>query len=291
MKIELIEIKLNMPGFNGFIGPWVCRDDINFIVDVGPANTSDQLIRSLRSMGVDRLDLILLTHIHIDHAGALADILKHYPTARVVCHENGLKFLVDPSKLWEGSLKVLGETARIYGEPKPAQTEMLTPHTLSREPDLLIIETPGHAPHHLSFSYKKHLFAGEAGGNYFRIGDTEYIRPATPPRLFLDVFLSSLDRMIALENQPIFYAHFGRATDSRQILSRFREQVLRWRRIIHEEIGQGETDLVQRCLARLLETDADLRGFDKMDADQQAREKTFLVNSINGFIGFLQENP
>lgn len=289
MDIKLIEIKQDMPGFNGFLGSWVCRDSINFLVDVGPANTAGRLIDSLTSMGLYRIDFILITHIHIDHAGALADLLEQYPMARVICHEKGMKFLMDPSKLWKGSLEVLGDTAKGYGPPKPVRKEKLVPHTQLIVPDLTVIETPGHAAHHLSFGYKKHLLAGEAGGNYFLINDTEYLRPATPPRFFFKVFLNSLDRLIALENQTICYAHFGVGEGSHRLLNRFRDQLFRWKEIIFELVKKGDQDLVERCMDALLENDPELAAFNDMDPDLQKREKIFLNNSINGFIEFFKE--
>lgn len=289
MEIRLIEIKQDMPGFNGFLGSWVCQDDIIFVVDVGPANTADRLIASLASMGLKRIDFVLLTHIHIDHAGALADLLEHYPMARVICHEKGIKFLVDPSKLWAGSLAVLGETAKGYGQPRSVKESVLIPHTNSSFPGLKVIETPGHAVHHLSFSYKNHLFAGEAGGNYFQLGNVEYLRPATPPRFFLNVFTESLDRLLALGDQTICYAHFGMARGSHQLLNRFRDQLLHWKDIIFDEVQKGDEDLIDRCLRVLLEEDAELMAFHEMDPDMQKREKFFLTNSINGFVGFCKE--
>jgi len=288
MNIRLIEIKQDMPGFNSFLGSWVCQDDINFLVDVGPANSVGRLIDALVSLGLDRIDFILLTHIHIDHAGGLSEILEHYPMASVICHEKCIKFLVDPSKLWIGSLDVLGDTARGYGKPKPVKEERLIPHTQSNLTDLMVIETPGHALHHLSFSYQKNLFVGEAGGNYFLINDIEYLRPATPPRFFFDVFMKSLEHLLALEDQTICYAHFGIAEGSHRLLNRFRDQLFRWKKLIHKQVQKGDEDLLNKCMDALLEKDPDLAAFNKMDPDSQKRERIFLANSINGFIGFFK---
>lgn len=289
MDIKQIEIKQDMPGFNGFLGTWVCQDDINFLVDVGPANTSDRLIDALASMGLERIDFVLITHIHIDHAGALSELLKHYPMARVICHEKGIRFLVDPSKLWEGSLAVLGETAKGYGPPAPVIEDRLVPHTKISIPDLTVIETPGHAAHHLSFTYKNKLFAGEAGGNYFLINGAEYLRPATPPRFFFKVFLNSLDRLLALENQTICYAHFGIAEDSHRLLNKFRDQLFLWKELVFAQFQKGDSDLLNRCMDALLEKDPELAAFKEMGPNIQKREKIFLTNSINGFIGFFRE--
>lgn len=284
----LIEIKQKIPGYDHFIGSWVCRGDINLVVDVGPANSVGRLIETLMEMNIKRVDYVLVTHIHIDHAGGLGGFLEHFPKARVVCHEKGIRHLVDPSKLWEGSQKVLGEIAEAYGCPQAVKEEMCIPHAQARIKNLTVIETPGHAPHHLSFSYGGNLFAGEAGGNYFSVLDTDYLRPATPPRFFLKNFLESVDRLMALEDQHICYAHFGDAQNSRRMLKRFRAQIFRWKELIQKEMSAGSDDLMMRCVNSLLEKDPDLKAFKFMEPDTQNRERFFVANSVRGYIEFLQ---
>ncbi len=290
MKEVLIEIKQDRPGFDSFFGTWVCQDDLNIIIDVGPANTAGRLLDSLLAMGIDRVDYVLLTHIHIDHAGGLADLLAHYSMAKVVCHEKAIEHLIDPSKLWAGSLKAIGKIAEMYGPPRPVSRERLIPHTECKIKGLTVIETPGHAIHHLCFNYKDRLFAGEAGGNYLIVGDMEYLRPATPPRFFLDICLKSLYRLLELKDQPICYAHFGKGESSHRLLKIFRDQLMLWNKIIHEEIVRGNKDLILRCRDKLLENDTNLKAFNKMDGDIQKRELFFMENAIKGFVGYLGEN-
>ena len=258
------------------------------VVDVGPANSVGGLIETLMEMNIKRVDYVLVTHIHIDHAGGLGGFLEHFPKARVVCHEKGIRHLVDPSRLWEGSQKVLGEIAEAYGCPQAVKEEMCIPHAKARIINLAVIETPGHAPHHLSFSYGGNLFAGEAGGNYFSVLDTDYLRPATPPRFFLKNFLESVDRLMALEDQHICYAHFGDAQNSRRMLKRFRAQIFRWKELIQKEMSAGSDDLMMRCVNSLLEKDPDLKAFKFMEPDTQNRERFFVANSVRGYIEFLQ---
>ncbi len=235
MKPELIEIEQPLPGFNRFIGSWLCRDRADapvLLVDPGPARSAPRLLAALDRLGADRIDYILITHIHIDHAGGLAALLDRYPMAMGICHEKAMPFLADPAKLWEGSEAVLGDVARMYGRPAPVDPDRLLPHPKAGVPGLDILETPGHAVHHLSVSYGGCLFAGEAGGTYMALPDGDYLRPATPPRFFMASYLESLDRLISLDNQPVYCGHFGRAADSRKMLARFRERLLRWEVII-----------------------------------------------------------
>ncbi|UCD86744.1 MAG: MBL fold metallo-hydrolase [Desulfobacterales bacterium] len=284
----LVEIKQRIPGFDRFIGSWIYQGEINFVVDVGPANSVNNLIQALLHMNMARVDYVLLTHIHIDHAGGLGQFLQHFPTARVVCHDKTVRHLVDPSRLWKGSRMVLGEIAEAFGSPKAVKGELCIPHTQADIKGLVVIESPGHAPHHLSFSYAGNLFAGEAGGNYYSFQDMDYLRPATPPRCFLNVFLRSVDKLMALDDQHMRYAHFGDAPNSHQMLKRFRAQILRWKEIVQKEMSTGSYNLVARCMDRLLEQDPDLKAFEFMDPDTQNRERFFMANSVRGYIEFLQ---
>jgi len=289
MNPILIEIKQDRPGFDHFIGAWVCKGDINIIIDVGPANSVNRLIESLIAMDLDRVDFILLTHIHIDHAGGLADFLDHFPMAKVICHSKGIRHLVEPSKLWAGSRTALGEIADFYGPIKPVQREMLIPHTDVGIDGLEIIETPGHATHHLSFIYQGDLFVGEAGGNYFIVHEKEYLRPATPPIFSLEESLKGIDLLLAEEDHPICYAHFGKAKSSHRLLHRFRNQLIQWNEIIKEEMCTGQRHIVERSIERLLEKDPNIKAFEAMEPEIRNRERFFLTNSVRGYVGFLQE--
>ncbi len=289
MEEVLIGIEQSRRGLEEFIGVWLCEGEYNVIFDVGPANTAGRLIESLEQLGIKKLDYVFITHIHIDHAGALAQVLNHFPGAKAICFNKGIDHIVDPGKLWQGSLKVLGDLAEVYGAPKPVKVERIIPHNEFKMKDLQIIETPGHAPHHLSFSYKGRLFSGEAAGNYLMVNGKDYLRPATPPRFFLDTFLSSVDRLLSLTDQPICYAHFGKAQSSHRQLNRFREQILFWKELIGEEMGRGDDGIVDRCVERLIREDKNLEAFFEMDQYCQERERTFVANAVKGFVGYFRE--
>ncbi|MGD8441847.1 MAG: MBL fold metallo-hydrolase [Desulfobacterales bacterium] len=285
---KLIEIKQKLPGFNKFIGAWFYSGDINFVVDVGPANSVFRLIEVLTEMKVETVDYVFLTHIHIDHAGGLARFLAHFPMAKVICHEKGIKHLVDPEKLWEGSAKVLGEIAELYGRLSPVEENYFISQHNAPNKDIVVIETPGHAPHHLSFVYNGYLFVGEAGGNYLNVRGKDYLRPATPTRFHLTTFLNSIETLSQLEDMQICYAHFGKADSSHEMLKRIRDQILNWEKIICRERSSDANDLMERCVKRLLSEDPELNAFQHLKSMVQKRELFFIQNSIRGYLQYLE---
>ena len=179
---QLFRITLSPPldGFGDFIAAWLVTGSPAFLVDAGPAASAGQLSAALETLGVRRLDYILLTHIHLDHAGAAGFISARFPEAAVVCHDSAIPHLADPARLWEGSRKVLGAVAAGYGEPGPVARERLVPARGFAAQGITAHLTPGHAPHHVSYAAPPCLFAGEACGVRYEFdGGAEYLRPAT----------------------------------------------------------------------------------------------------------------
>jgi len=288
MNPILIPIEQDKAGFERFIGSWLCRGERTILIDVGPSRSIPILVHALRELGIEWVDYVLLTHIHADHAGGLAGFLGFFPTARVICHGKAIGHLTDPGKLWVGTQRALGELALTYGPILPVQKDRLIPHRDARLPDLEILETPGHAPHHLSYVYQGNLFAGEAGGVFLTVEGSEYLRPATPPVFFLKEFVESIDRLIHHGNFPMFYGHFGKAEDSRSMLQRARDQLLFWEKIVSEQSSRGGENVMERCLERLLAEDPELKAFPRMSREDQARERFFSINSIKGYLGYLE---
>ena len=298
-KLYLVPLDQNLPGFTSFIGSWIYKGKKTFLVDVGPAATIPLLVKSLEVLEVSHLDAILLTHIHIDHAGGIGDLSLLFPDTPIVCHENGIQHLRDPSRLWEGSLKTLGHTARVYGPFRPVPPNLLHEASRFQGHGIVSIMTPGHAPHHVSYLLSPYLFAGEAGGVFIDIsGDNYYLRPATPPRFFLETSIESIDALIATKPSMICYGHFGMSEDAVGMLKTHKKQLLIWENNIENEMirfRQTNTeDFIARCLHRLLKEDPNLKGFSHLDEAVQEREMGFLQNSIKGFMGYLQtvaDNP
>ncbi len=304
MALDLIDLDQPLPGQREFISCWLeRRPGLTFIVDPGPRSTAAHLVAQLRARGVTRLDWILLTHIHLDHAGAAADLAAAFPEARIVCHENGRGHLAAPERLWEGSRAVLGAAAEVYGEPLPVPADRFAPGSeLAGEAfaraAITIIPTPGHAPHHLCFRHDGTLFVGEAAGTFAQLPDGgRYLRPATPPRFYPAVALNSLDRLLALTPAParLAFAHHGLAKGrTRDLLNAARHQLERWLDTLRHERKPGEQlgdgtpgSLLARVQQRLLAEDPHYARWTELPEDIRGRELAFTRQSLTGMLGFL----
>ncbi len=300
-RLDLIDLDQPLPGQRRFISCWLARGPgLTFVVDPGPRSTAGRLVERLRGLGVARLDWILLTHVHLDHAGGTAELAAAFPEARIVCHENGRGHLADPGRLWEGSLAVLGRAAEVYGEPSPVPAaRMLAPAAAAAAfatAAIRVIPTPGHAPHHLCFLHDGTLFVGEAAGTHAALPDgPPYLRPATPPRFFLEVAVASLDRLLALDPLPerLAFAHHGLAAGSTATLLRdARDQLGAWVAVLRAERLDGEPlgdDLLARVRARLLGADRHYARFADLDPDIRERELAFTRQTLAGMLGYLDQ--
>lgn len=289
--LALIELRPPLAGFEAFIGAWLYQSDATCLVDVGPAVTAPDLLEALARLSVHHLDAIYLTHIHIDHAGGIGQIAAAFPETPIVVHPKGIDHLVDPTRLWEGTLNTLAATARAYGPFVPVPRERLVPADGDIPGPLTTLITPGHAPHHISYVGAAGLFVGEASGVCLDLpGDGIYLRPATPPRFFPEVYLNSLALVAAQRPTRLLYGHFGMTEDT-SLLARHAEQIHLWMGIV-EAVWTGREkdtngDVAQSCVERLLAEDDHLSGFERLNPGARARERGFLLNSVRGMLGEL----
>jgi len=301
--LHLIDLDQPLPGQRRFISCWArVAADLAYVVDPGPPSTGERLIAALEERGLERLDFVLLTHVHLDHGGTTARLLTRWPEARVVCHPRGRPHLVDPSRLWQGSLAVLGEKARVYGEPAPVPAAALAEPAEAAARGIVMIETPGHAAHHACFRHGDLLFLGEAAGTYATLGRGDgtaepYLRPATPPRFRLETAAASLERLLALEPAPriLLFAHHGRHTgDARTLLGAARDQLRRWVdvcRELREAAGPGADPaaLMDAIAAELARRDPYYARVALLPADIREREADFTRQTLRGMLGYLEE--
>lgn len=297
-RLDLVDLdQPDLQGYRRFISCWLSHGEgPAFIVDPGPASTAQVLVDRLADLGVASLDFILLTHIHLDHGGATPLLLDAFPGARVVCQPKARGHLIEPSRLWEGSRAVLGDVAAVYGEPRPVSESALIGYDDLRAAGIEVIPTPGHAPHHISFLHAGTLFVGEAAGTFLDLEDGDwYLRPATPPRFFLETAVASLERLLALDPAParLAFAHHGLLEGrTRQLLERSRQQHLEWvdtvRRVRRAHPGASFDDLAVRIADQLLANDPHLARRGDLPADIQIREQDFTRQTLRGMVQYVE---
>ncbi len=294
--LELIDLDQQKYGFRKFFSSWLYqKDELTFLVDPGPHSTVDRVIHRIRKRKSPTLDFILLTHIHLDHAGGTAEIIEAFPDSRVYCHEKGRYHLIDPSRLWQASCKVMKEESLIFGEPTPVPKAKIVRESVIREYGVHVAPTPGHAPHHVSYVVDGILFAGEAVGARFRLpGGAEYLRPSTPPRCMLDVTLESLDKILALDPEPerIAFGHYGLAENVFDWCRHMKEQLVRWVDLLQKLHSESENNLEERFFKKLMEIDPfyGQGRFDELPKDIQHRERGFFATTMKGMLGYIQSN-
>ena len=130
--------KINLPiprgGFESFLDGWFIKDEAraqNILVETGPASAVPELFARLEELGNPRIDYLIYTHIHLDHAGGAGHFIRRYPDTKLLAPAKGRPHLVDPSKLIAGSRTSLGSLCDVYGEPLPVPAENMSTSPIS----------------------------------------------------------------------------------------------------------------------------------------------------------------
>ena len=289
-NLYLIDLNGPLEGFRKFISAWVYKiGGVTLLVDPGPASTIPYLVERMDELGIRTIDYILLTHIHLDHAGGTGQLLQRFPGAKVNCHPKGIPHMVAPQKLWEESKKVLGKVAEAYGEMAPVSESCISFRDSIRIGDVFVevIETPGHAAHHVSYRMGDILFAGEIAGVYVPLDDGFYVRPATPPPFQHEIFLDSIAKAAALDVSLVCLGHYGCRHDAAALFERARRQLDFWVATAERHFKAGSEPYEETVLADLIALDPDMAGWQSLPKDIQARERSFCINSIRGIRMYL----
>lgn len=259
--MELIDYHNGIYAFDaGYIRPKLAS--IHLIVDHGRAafidtGHNDSLPQSqaaLAALGLspESVDYIILTHIHLDHAGGAGAMMRVFPNAKLVVHPRGSRHMVDPSKLWAATEEVYGrDNARaLYGEIVPVAAErVLETHdgqvlTLGRR-ELALYDSPGHAKHHIFIHDRaaKGIFTGDTFGISYREMDVDgraFIFPSSTPSQFdPDQLRASVEHMIALDPEAVYLTHFSRIAPPRQLAADMLRRLDEVLRITREAAASG----------------------------------------------------
>ena len=222
------------------------------IVDPGPSSSVDTLVAGLE----EEPRALLLTHIHLDHAGASGSLVRRFPGLRVYVHESGAQHLVDPAKLLESATRLYGDDMdRLWGDvlPVPAESIVALAGGESIE-GFRVAYAPGHASHHVVYLHEAtgDAYVGDVAG--VRIPPIDFtISPTPPPDIDVEAWERSLDAVVEWAPTRVCLTHFGFAEDPQAQLERARER-LRW---LAELARDGDREEFMRRVAAEIDEGAD----------------------------------
>ena len=231
------------------------------LIECGPSLTVDRVIETLGRVGLDPDDLayLVVSHIHLDHAGGAGDVARAFGSATVVVSDVGAPHLVDPGRLNASSRRVYGDLMDVvYGDCTPIDADRIMGIGQRDRLDLGggrvldLLATPGHAKHHISAldNDTGALFVGDSVG--VKTPDTGPLRPATPPPDFdLELAQATLQRYRDLDPQRIYLAHYGAIDPPQDSLIDASERLAAWAEVARDAVAEhDELDHVADTLAR-----------------------------------------
>ena len=272
---QLIEYDHGIYAFDsGYVRPLLAS--IHLIVENGRAAFVDSGTNAslpaaqaaLASLGLtpDNVDYVILSHIHLDHAGGAGAMMRAFPLARLIVHPRGARHMADPSKLVDGASAVYGadEVRRLYGEVLPIDPQRIIEATHQLKVDLagrelLCLDTPGHAKHHLCLVDRRSgtVFTGDTFGLSYRELDTDgrqFVFPTTTPIQFDPQALhASVDLIVSYRPQTVYLTHFSQLKDVAAQAQQLHRQI-----DAHVAIARREKDAGQQKLSRIRAGLADL---------------------------------
>jgi glyoxylase-like metal-dependent hydrolase (beta-lactamase superfamily II) len=246
-----------LDGIEGRMATYLLDAERPALLDAGPANTVDRLLDAIDAVGIDPAEVayILVSHLHLDHAGGTAALAEHCPNATVVVHERGHRYLTDPdslARLVESVEAAVGEE-KPFGDPDPVDPDRCRTvaggeHLDLGDRTLTLYDAPGHAPHHYTALEPDSgtLFAADAVGAYYE----GRVMPTTPPPSFdLEDCLETVRRMQDREPARILFSHFGPGGDAAEDLERAETILPEWVEVVreaHEATGGDLEAMIDR---------------------------------------------
>ncbi len=276
-------------GLPGQCGVFLIQGEVTVLVDAGPSVNTPDVTAGLASLGlkVSDIDYIVLTHFHLDHAGAVSALLEGNVKATVLVDGESTGFLTEPARLVRSAHRSLGEVAPHYGTMAGIEADRLVALRDGDELDLgggkilKALHTPGHSNGHFSFwePSSRALLCGDALGHFIQAG--AYVYPATPaPEFDPDISLATATRLAELAPDILLFSHFGFSTDVQSIIRQFQSQVGRFLRIA-SELPEAERDAVS--LAAIL-----LRDFPTLHPEEADLVRGIMRVNAAGLLHYLR---
>ncbi len=271
-----------------FGGVYLIDDERRTIIETGTSNDYGNVLAALKRLRVEpaSVENIVVTHIHLDHAGGAGFLMDHLTNAKVYVHERGFQHLASPGRLLESAAIAVGEAFEAYGTLKPIPEDRMVALSGGEVLDLggrelEFIYTPGHARHHLSILDRSSrcIFTGDSAGIYFP--DDRRLIPTTPfPEFDLPQALEAMDAMAKLNPRAVLFTHFGPREDAQRALREQRAEYDRWSRRAAETMPEG--DLGGAVKAIYEDWYVDVEGFPRRSVER------IIETNLKGFYRFFE---
>lgn len=249
-SIELIDtLQFGLPGTGA---AYHIYGESHALIDTG---TSHAVTRIKEQLGPHAPEFIFLTHIHPDHAGGAALLAQAYPQAMIGVHKLGVKHLIDPSRVNASVRALTGQLASLYSELLPLSSERITVlkhgdrFDLGKGIIIEVIDSPGHAPHHLCFFDRSHraLFCGDAVGIR---RDRIHVPATVPPSFDLEQSCATIHHLKEYQPDRLYFAHFGEVSSAVSVLEQYDHALREWVEKIHKLCRSLSDDQVVREILR-----------------------------------------
>ncbi len=257
-SMRLIDVK--HLGTEKVIGCWELD---GFLVDPGPEESCANLVEAL---GGEQPRGLLLTHIHLDHAGATGALVKRWPELPVYVHERGAPHLIDPSKLLASATKLYGDDMeRLWGEVLPVPERNVTALAGGEEVEgFRVAYTPGHASHHVSYFHADsgRAFVGDMAG--CQVPPSDFLLPPTPPPdIDIEAWERSIDAILEWSPQSLGITHFGAIDDPAAHMARMRERLREQAELARELEAEAFETRVRDEMRASCEDEQTFRSFEQ----------------------------
>jgi len=246
----VLQIDTLLGGWNRVTAGYLIQGPNPVLIETGSQSSVPVLLDALSRLGLGANDLagVVVTHIHLDHAGGVGNVAEAFPRATVYVHEKGARHLVDPTRLVDSASRVYGPLLdSLYGrlDPTPAERVKVLADLEEIEVGggrvLVTVDSPGHAKHHLALhdSASGILFVGDAVG--VRLPDAGVLRPSTPPPDFdLETAIHSLHRFADRRPAGLALAHYGLVPDHDSVLEEAEGILRQWAEVAEAAFRAGE---------------------------------------------------
>ena len=279
-------------------GVYLIDEEKKALIDSGTSTSAKAVLDGIKMVGVkpEDIDYIVITHIHLDHAGGAGVLVRNMPRAQVIVHPRGAKHLVDPAKLVDSVRAIQGdEFMAKCGEVSPIETKRVKPLgdgdviELGDGQTLRFIDAPGHAPHQLCTyeSRNNGLFVGDSVGLHIS-DDDELLLQVTPlPSFDLELFINTIERLMRLNVSIIYFAHFGPSRKVQEKLQEAIDKLKAWGDIVAKAIEEGGIDSARERLTA--QACAELEPIRKRRIQYRHLTENLLPVNVAGYIKYYRE--